>query len=181
MKKSSGQIVRRYSVAMFESAVESKSVAEVTSQVRMMSNAFCADIQEFFMSPRIEESQKISVIESLIQEKKLAPALAGTLRVLLANGRFSLITEVLADYLVKSDALEGIVRAEVVSAHALSASEVKEFESSLALALKQKVTLSQSVDSALRAGFIVKMGNTVVDASLRSRLLSLKESLSQGV
>ena len=75
----------------------------------------------------------------------------------------------------------GIARVELVTAHVVSVEEARQFEQALQQSLNKKIVLSQKVDESLKAGYLVRIGNTIVDASLKTRLQGLKEALSQGV
>ena len=85
---------------------------------------------------------------------------------------------VLNNFLIKADNYIGVARATLVSANKLSEAGRDEFSHALSSVLKKKIVLETKIDESLRSGFIIKVGNTNVDASLRSRLLNLKESLS---
>lgn len=181
MKKSTGQIVRRYSTALFESALQAGAVAEIAPQAQLLVHALTRDVVEFFTNPRYNDAAKLELIESLVTGIKAHQVLAETLRLILANRRMPIVGEILENFLVRADEHQGITRADLVTAKSISSDEVKEFESALSGALKRKIILSQQVDESIKAGYIIKIGNTIVDASLRSRLVGLKESLSQGV
>ena len=181
MRKSYGQIVRRYATALFESALEANGVVAVSEQANALLGILGAYVVKFFISPMYSEVEKKEALESLIVAVKAHDVLAGTLRTMLANNRLEVVGEVLRQYLADADTQQGILRAEVHSARPLSSAELSEIEKSLSNASRKKVILASQVDEALKAGYIIKIGNTVVDASLRSRLTDLKESLSQGV
>lgn len=181
MRKSYGQIVRRYATAFFESALEANAVVPVSEQTNALLGVFSAEVVKFFVSPMYAEAEKNDALEAVLSSLKAHDVLAGLLRTMLANNRLEVVSEVLRQFLKEADTQQGILRAEVHSARALSSVELGEIETSLSSASRKKVILASQVDEALKAGYIIKIGNTVVDATLRSRLAGLKESLSQGV
>lgn len=181
MKSKSGQIVRRYATAFFESALESGALEEIAPQARSLHTVIGESMGELFDNPRIDEERKGEILEELVKHLRLHPILAGLLRVCYGNRRMGIIAPVLEEFLVRSDEHRGIVRVELISARVMGGSEIQEFQSVLSEALKRKVVLASSVEPELKAGYLVKIGNTVIDASLRTRLMNLKESLSQGV
>lgn len=181
MRKSFGQIIRRYAAALYESALEANAVPEVAQQAKTASAVLDADAIRFFTSPLQADQSKKDTLESFIASIKAHPVLAGIMRVMLENERFLVLKDVLRTFMKMADEFEGIVRADVFAARPLSSVELGEFESALTSAMKKKVILESKIDESLKAGYVIKIGNTIVDASLRSRLVGLKESLSQGV
>ena len=181
MVKNSGQIIRRYATALFELTVENNVVKDVFSQVQLALSALSPDVVSMLVNPAYSDADKKDVIATLIKSIQADPVLKGFLELVQTNRRFIFLKEILKEFLVRADDHMGMTRVEIHSAKALSSTELGEFESSLSLALKRKVILTPKVDEALKAGYLIKIGNTIVDASLRSRLANLKESLSQGV
>lgn len=181
MRKNTGQIVRRYAAALFESAAEAKAVEPVAAQAEVLARAFTPDVLGFFVNPGVAETAKAETLASLIEGAKVNPILANFLKLLLANKRMPLVAEILREFLRKSDESLGIARVELVTAHTVGADEARQFEQALAQSLKKKIVLSQKVDESLKAGYLVRIGNTIVDASLKTRLQGLKDALTQGV
>lgn len=181
MMKSSGQIIRRYATALFELSQEAGKLQEVRDQASVLVGAIDESVAEFFASPRFKESSKNEVIDALTAKMKLNDNLVKFLKLVVENGRAPVVKQVLASFLVRADAALGIARADIISATALEASEINKFKELLSTVLKKKVEIVHSVDPSLKAGSIIKLGNTIVDASLRTRLANLKDSLSVGV
>jgi F-type H+-transporting ATPase subunit delta len=181
MRKNAGQIIRRYASALFESALEAGAVEPVSAQGEGLAQVFTPEVLSFFANPGISEQVKHETLAGVLEGAKAHAILINFLKLLLANKRFALAAEVLRDFQRRADAQLGIARVTLVTARGVDANEALEFERALSESLKKKVVLSRSVDASIKAGYVVKIGNTLVDASLKSRLQGLKESLSQGV
>ena len=78
------------------------------------------------------------------------------------------------------DAFNGIVRADVVSAGALSDEVVEKIRASLSSMTGRKVILDIAQDPSLIGGIVTKVGDMVLDGSIRTQLLNMKESLKKG-
>ena len=63
-----------------------------------------------------------------------------------------------------------MTRASVVSAHALDAAQVKELEDLVASVSGGEVSMDVRIDPALIAGFQLKIGSRLIDASVKSKL-----------
>lgn len=181
MSKGSGQIVRRYAAALYELAVENKKVAELREEASLMIQIFDKSILDFFVNPQFKIEQKTEVINTLSTQLKTSETMNKFLQLMLENSRMQIIVQVLKSFITRAEENLKIARIEVVSAQPLDASEIKKFKDALTQTLQRTIEISQSVDPTLKAGSIVKFGNTILDASLQTRLSNLKESLSVGV
>lgn len=181
MRKNSGQIIRRYAAALFESASEASAVAPIAEHAEGLAQALTPEALSFFVNPMYSEAQKREALSELTKALNAHSVLTNFLSLLLDNGRFVATADVLREFLRLADEKLGVARACLVTPRAIDDAEAGEFEKALGAALQKKVVMSRKIDAGLKAGFVVKVGNTVVDASLKSRLLGLKESLSQGV
>ncbi|KAB8030884.1 ATP synthase F1 subunit delta [Fluviispira multicolorata] len=189
MKKNSGPIARRYGTALYECAIDasrngsSLSFEKFADIVRELQATFDKKLLSYFKSPVLtikEKNELLDIVLSKINtnEKKLPSELKDFLRLMIENARLLELPIVLKDFLIKADEYIGVARATLISANKVTKEGEEDFSSILSSVLRKKIVLETKVDESLRSGFIVKVGNTNVDASLRSRLLNLKESLS---
>jgi len=181
MRKNAGQIIRRYALALFESADEAGAVEPVAVHADGLGQALSPEVLAFFVNPGISDAIKQETFSEVLRGIGAHVVLSNFMKVLVANKRIVLAGDVLREFMRLADEKLGIARVELVTPGPLSDAEAQEFEKALEGALKKKVIISKRIDADLKAGYVVKIGNTIVDASLKSRLQSLKESLSQGV
>ncbi|RDB37292.1 ATP synthase F1 subunit delta [Spirobacillus cienkowskii] len=188
MKKFSGSLARRYGTALFECAVEASNkvdssifdnFVEISSALLVQCDK---NMTSYFANPTLSFEEKIKLLDEILNKilmgSKISSEFREFLKIVIANHRFSELTSILKYFLAKADEYRGITRAKIVSAKKLEESSVTDFSDALHNVLNKKVLLETEIDESLRSGFIIKIGNTNVDASLRSRLLNLKESLS---
>ena len=97
---------------------------------------------------------------------------------LLENGRVEDAVDVLAVFDALADAAEGRVRARAVSAVELGDDERRRLEQDLAARFGGKVRLETDVDPAILGGLVLRVGDHLVDASLRTRLQQLRHRLA---
>ncbi|APJ02450.1 ATP synthase F1 subunit delta [Silvanigrella aquatica] len=189
MNKFSGPLARRYGNALFECAIDAanKEDSSLFDQYidcsRILLSVFDKKMRSFFINPTLSYEEKISLLDTVLDKvfsggKKIPTDLFGFLKIMLENNRFSELPAVLKNFLLKADEHKGVARVKIISASHLNDAGTVDFSSVLESALNKKIIIEAEVDESLRSGFIIKVGNTNVDASLRSRLLNLKESLS---
>ncbi|MCW8851986.1 MAG: F0F1 ATP synthase subunit delta, partial [Gammaproteobacteria bacterium] len=95
------------------------------------------------------------------------------------NGRLSIMPDVQDQFEVARAKAENKVEAEVISAFELTAQQTDELVNTLKNKLGCDVTLTTTVDESLIGGVVIKAGDTIIDASMKSQLDSLALSLGR--
>jgi F-type H+-transporting ATPase subunit delta len=97
--------------------------------------------------------------------------------VLAENKRFGVLPEIARLFEEMKTAQEGVLDAQIVSAYALSAAQLAAIVSKLETKLGKKITASQVVDTELIGGVVIRVGDEVLDASVRGRINDLAATL----
>jgi F-type H+-transporting ATPase subunit delta len=97
---------------------------------------------------------------------------------LLENGRLEQVGDVLQEFESLVDAAEGRVRARAITAVELSDDERRDLERELAQRFGGKVRLETEVDPGILGGLVIRVGDHLVDASVRTRLQQLRRRLA---
>src|SRR5436853_3382289 len=98
--------------------------------------------------------------------------------VLADHRRTQLIPEVIAAFHQVIRQRQGVAEAEVSSAVELSAAQKKELAATLARLTGKKMETKYALDAALLGGVVVRIGDTIYDGSLRSRLNEMRTRLA---
>ena len=175
-------IARRYSAALADvvlSTGETEAVkAELAGWTELFHNS--TDLQTVFSNPAINYISKQKVLEGLIAKAKPSRATANFLRILLKNGRLTEIGEINERFDSVLEERGGIVSAEITSARELPADERTEFKSNLERLTGKKVNINFAVNADIIGGVVTRIGSTVYDGSVRTKLQNLKEQLVNG-
>lgn len=99
------------------------------------------------------------------------------MRVMAENGRLSVLPAVAAEFGLLKAELDKQLEAQVISAVPLTKDELAKIQVSLTKRYGRNVKLDFSVDASLMAGLIIKAGDEVIDASVRSKLNRLADTL----
>ena len=165
----------RYALALFDLAVEAKSIdtveADLNSLQIMLNES--DDLQTLITSPIISRKEQSSAIAAIAKAADLSDLVARFLGVLAANHRLNALTLVIRDFAELASQHRGEVTADVKSAHALSGAQLDELKSKLKAAVGRDVTIDATVDEALLGGLVVKVGSRMVDSSLKTKLDNL--------
>jgi F-type H+-transporting ATPase subunit delta len=171
----------RYAQALFDLALETKALDVVEADLKALKAAReeSADLRRVLESPGYTAEDKGKVLTALGAKAQFSQTTQNFLGVLAANRRASALPAVIAGFERLSAAHRGVVAAEVTSAIKLSAAQLKGVKAALTQALGQDPEITTRVDPTILGGLKVKVGSRLFDASLRSKLDSLKFALKR--
>lgn len=175
-------VARRYASALADVVVAHNTADTVRSEVAAFASMMSenAELSLVFANPSIPHASKERVLEEIIARAKPSQTTANFLRVLLRNSRLSEIDVIKEKFDAELEARSGIVPAEVISAAELPADERAEFERSLEKLTGKKVKIDFAVDSGLIGGVVTRIGSTVYDGSVKTKLENLRQQLISG-
>lgn len=172
-------IARRYARAVFELGKEQKTLATLVRDLAEFSTSYEAS-QELRMvldSPLVNEDQREAVLKEIAQRMSMSETALATLRLLTRRRRLSALPEMVRQLEKLSDDETGVLRAAVTSASPLSEGYLGKLRAELEKATGRKVVVTSTVDSTLIAGIVTRIGDQVIDGSVKARLESFRESL----
>lgn len=129
-------------------------------------------------NPELGKTQKSELVIQVLGDK-LSEQQQNLVKLMAENGRLKLMPYVQQQFEVARAKAENKVDAEVVSAFELSAEQTDELVNTLKNKLGCDVTLTTTVDESLIGGVVIKAGDTIIDASMKSQLDSLALSLGR--
>jgi F-type H+-transporting ATPase subunit delta len=173
-------IARRYGAALADVVLNSGETdivkTELTQWATMIdSNAVLSDV---FDNPAMPHAQKEKVLESLIARVRPSKTVGNFLRILLKNGRLSAISAINERFSAELEERSGVVTAEVISARELPVNERTELRSQLEKLTGKTVNMDFHIDENIIGGVVTRIGSTVYDGSVRTKLDLLKEQLA---
>jgi len=121
---------------------------------------------------------KHAVIEKIVARLSASKIIRNFLFVLADHQRTQLIPEVIAAFHQVIRQRQGVAEAEVSSAVELSAAQKQELAATLARLTGKKIETKYALDAALLGGAVVRIGDTIYDGSLRSRLNEMRTRLA---
>lgn len=174
----SSTISRNYAETLLTLAGRANDTAGWGELLTQLSTAIQTDktLRLFLESPRVAVSVKTDVISKALSGK--APAVfVRFLQRLVLNRRQAMIPEISAEYNSMLDTAEGRVFARVTLSRPASQAEKDSIAAQLSTNLGKKVVPQIFVDPAILGGIIVRMGDTVMDGSVRRKLALLRRRM----
>ncbi|KJS68508.1 MAG: ATP synthase F0F1 subunit delta [Peptococcaceae bacterium BICA1-7] len=175
-----GAVGSRYAEALYTIAEREKSV-EVIEQELIAVDAVVRDnrdLQKVLYHPRITSEDKKSLLSELLSGK-VSQVTLEFLNLLVDRQREQFLSVIVEYYINLANKARNITEAKVTSAVELTAKEQKEMAALLDKITGKKVETSFSVDPSLIGGVVVRIGDRVIDGSIRTRLATLREHLRQ--
>ena len=175
-------VARRYAHALADVVMKSGETDSVKAELKSWEDMINsnADLQTAFGNPSIAQENKVKVLESLISRTKPTKTTANFLRVLLRNDRLSQISEINERLDGVLEERSGITSAKIISARPLSETQKAEFQTSLNKMTGKDVRLNYEIDETIIGGVVTRIGSTVYDGSVKTKLEELKYKLVNG-
>lgn len=176
MQASDRVLAGRYATALFQAAAakgeEQKVQADLGSAHKLLLDAMAA-----LRHPRVPPASKKKLVHDSL-DGKVGSTTLRFLDLLVDKKRFDLMIMVSAIYAKLAADKRGVAKAHVRTAAPLSADAQQQLKAKLKTFTGREIELDVKEDPELIGGIAVKIGDWVLDSSLRGQLRRLKESFN---
>jgi ATP synthase F1 delta subunit len=171
------EIAAVYSRSLFDAALEADKLDVVRDQLGEFVDALNADrrLQVFFFSPYFSTAEKKEGLHKAVEGAD--PLFSNFLELLVENHRMPAIFRVRRDYETRWEQHNRMLPVEVTSAVVLDEQTVSSIGERIAAQTGRRIELSAKVEPDILGGIVVRVGNQVLDASIRNRLDSLRRQV----
>lgn len=174
-------VSKTYGEALFGLAVEEGREDVFLEEVMALKEILKEnpDFSKLMNHPKILKEEKLKVLDEVFKGR-VSDELAGFLQVIINKDRYGEINEILDYFVDEVKKLKGIGIAYVATAVPLSAAKQKEVEAKLLSTTSyQKMEMHFSVDEELIGGMVIRIGDRVVDSSIKTKLFEMQRQLLQ--
>jgi F-type H+-transporting ATPase subunit delta len=174
------ELAKVYARALFEVAREQGKLDLLREQLTQFADALEANRQLaiFFFSPYFATPEKEQGLERVLEGAD--PNFLNFLRLLIEKHRMPVLFRIRDSYQRLWDEENKVLPVEITSAIALDEATTENLGRSIGERAGRKVTLAARVDPEIIGGIIVRVGNSILDASIRNRLEQLRRHVAQG-
>ncbi len=171
------QVGRRYAEAIFEIAESNNSVKNVYEALNSLMESYKTDkdFKNFIDHPLITNEEKKEALEKIYHKEN--EEVKHIIFYLLDKNRIANIREIVAEYLKIYYAKNQILDVEATFAVKLSKEQRERLIQKLEMKTKKKINLVEKVDASIIGGGILKIGDRIIDGTVRTQLDSLVKSL----
>ncbi|WP_022663238.1 F0F1 ATP synthase subunit delta [Paucidesulfovibrio longus] len=177
-------VARRYAKALF--AVGQKSGGEALDAFGKELSALAGVLDgspeafSFFKNPAFSAEEKKSVLKKLAEKVAVGQMMQNFCDLLADKDRVDVLPCIAEDFQSMLDQENGVIAGSLVTAFELSDGRKKELTDKLEKQTGKKLDLDFATDADILGGVVLKVGDKVLDASLRAQLDILKEQIKRG-
>lgn len=175
------RVANRYASALMELTNEQKKSDAIAEDLLTVKNTIdgSRELRNVLASPIVAKEKKQAILRDIFT-KKVGELVIGYLDEIVAKGRENIIHDILTQYFALRDEQLGIVRVNVKTTVEFSSKQEKDLQTQLETMTKKKVEVVFSIDKTIKGGFVARVGDTVLDGSVKRQLEILKLKLKQG-
>jgi F-type H+-transporting ATPase subunit delta len=173
-------VAHRYAHALFLVAQKRNDIPGPLEDLRGVLAVIDADarVGRLFRSPLVRIEDKRRLLHAGL-ETRVRPVVRGLVDLMLRKKRWGAFREVVTEYEKLVEQWQGIQRAEVVSAVELTEEEIARLRAELERATRTTLRLAIRVDPAVLGGLYVRIGDRVIDRTVKSLLEAVEHRLSE--
>ncbi len=170
---------RPYANAVYDTAKESNTLDSWSDALANLAAVVSDDqLSELLDNPGTGNSEKGELLLQILGDS-LNQQQQNLVKLMAENGRLKIMPDVVEQFEVERAKAENKIEAEVISAFELTAEQTSELINTLKNKLGKDITLTTMVDESLIGGVVIKAGDTIIDASMKSELDSLTLALGR--
>ena len=173
------EIATVYARSLFEVAQESGKLDEVREQLGQFADALEGDreLQVFFFSPYFSTEEKKDGLAKVIEGAE--PAVLNFFELLVEKHRMPVIFRIRRDYEQLWERENKLLPVEITSAVVLDDEIARRIGDQIGEQTGQRVELTKTVDPDIIGGLVLRVGNSILDASIRNRLETLRKNVAK--
>lgn len=169
-----------YGEALFELALETKKTDEITAEVNALKEIFAAneELTELLNHPKLSREEKVSVVENIFKGR-ISDEVTGILVLAIEKGRNKDFNAIFDFYEAKVREYRNIGVAYVTTPMPLDSAQ----QEKIVLRLKETTSFNSfemhyDTDPSLIGGVVIRIGDRVMDSSLKTKLESMTRKLN---
>jgi F-type H+-transporting ATPase subunit delta len=174
------ELAEVYGRSLFQVAREQDKLDLVREQLGQVADAIGSnrELQTFFFSPYFSTEEKQNALDRVLDGAD--PVLVNFLKLLIENHRMPVIFRIRGRYERLWEEENRTLPVEITSAVELDKATTDSVGQAIGERTGRKVTLAARVDPDILGGIVVRIGNSILDASIRNRLEQLRRHVAQG-
>lgn len=172
-------IVKRYATALFDIAFEKGAMVKFEEEARMILKVLTdeADYIKLLSHPSITEQQKIELVENAFMGK-VADEFVALMALVVKKTRTEYLVSILEKFISMAEEASGILKATVTSAMPLTNQQLAQIKADMEQNTGKTIEIEAIIDASLIGGLIVRVGDKVVDGSIKGQMDALKSQLN---
>ena len=175
-------IAKRYAKALFNLAREEAKVEQYGEELAGLVQLFEAnpELAGIIQSPLHPEAARKAIFASIISSANLTPIMTSLVNLLIEKNRVANLVEINEYYLGLVDEHANVARAKISAAVELDEKVIQDIAATLQKLTGKKIVVDFQQDTGLIGGLVARIGDLVLDGSVRTQLFNIRETLKRG-
>lgn len=175
-------ISRRYAKALLLIGKEDGNAESYREELSGVTGVFLdhPELNDAVTNPMHNSDTRRKVLEEVLNRLDLSELMKRFLLLLFDKNRFSFLETINEYYQKMADELKGIATASLSSATELSDETIVKIRDSLSQMTGKNIRLEVTQDPSLIGGIVTKIGDLVLDGSIKTQLINMRETLKRG-
>jgi F-type H+-transporting ATPase subunit delta len=176
------KVASRYAKALIDLSIEQGNLENVKQDMEQFIGVLRAnkELQAVLKNPIMKQDKKLGILSALFKDK-IHPSIMGFFTIMTRKGRSGILYGTAQEFVREYNEYKGIVKATVTSAKALTAENFDAIKSIISKELNAEIILENAVNPNLIGGFVVKVGDRQIDASIAGKLHKLEKHFAAQV
>ena len=179
---SANAIARRYAKALVQLAAEEGAVETFHGELARVEELFAAnpELGSLLSNPAYGIEAKLEILKDVAGKLSLSGTIRNFLLLLQERNRMTCLPAITSCYSILADELSGVVRPVITSALPLGDAQIAEIKAALEKSTGKKVNMTVEIDPSLIGGVVTKIGDKVLDGSVKTQLTRIEDILQKG-
>jgi len=176
------KVSKRYAKALLSLGKEEGKYQKYGEDLHDFSSFYARneEFARFVSNPVFSLDDRKRILNFVLEKSGYSGTVKNFLNLLLDKNRIGGVPAIYAHYEKLTDEVANIARAEVITPGHISEEAKKRLEKVLEALTSRHVMMATREDKSLIGGIVVKIGDLVLDGSVKAQLMGLKESLKRG-
>ncbi|MCH2229720.1 MAG: ATP synthase F1 subunit delta [Crocinitomicaceae bacterium] len=175
----STKVASRYAKSLLEIAIEQKKIDSILGDMNFLlnTNNETRDFENLIASPIVNADKKIEIFEKVFEQ--FEDLSMSFVKLITKNGREAHLPAIAQSFSDQVKEFKGIVPVTIVSAAPLNGETKEKIVAKVEGSVKGQLEIEEKIDESLIGGFVVRMGDMQIDASISSQFNNLKQRLAR--
>ena len=171
-KSFSSETANRYSLALYELAVENSELSVVENDINQLLAIYDSneELKNFIKNPTQSQLNQLVVINKISAEMNLSKIVKNFLSILVTKRRIFFLNTIFLNFLSLVSKKRGELKASLISSKNLTDEELKNLNAEFSQAMGATVKFNYKVDQNLIGGLKVQIGSLMIDTSIKNKL-----------
>ena len=173
-------IIKKYTQALFKVAVKENDINQISDRLHNIRSILKSvpELNQLLITRRVQVQDKINMLKNILGDN-ISNIEMDLMVLLMENGHMMLFGEVVKrfDYLLDKESK--VVKVQITSSSILSDDEVQRISSKIENNIQKEVEVKTETDASIMGGIKLRVGNTLIDGSIYSRLQKMRDTLIQ--